>query len=132
MPMILLLDVGNSRLKWALRQEGVQITAGSLACTDTDLPMKLHSRWRQLPKVDSVWISNVAGERLDAILSKVGVQCLECPMQFLRSGPVLGSITNRYQNPLTLGVDRLLAMYAAYERYKSATLVVDSGTAVTL
>ena len=49
-----------------------------------------------------------------------------------RSLESAGGVTSGYREAATLGVDRWLAVLAAYHRAGGATLVVDLGTAVTL
>jgi len=41
------------------------------------------------------------------------------------------SLKNTYKNPRQLGIDRLLAAYAAVERYGPGVIIIDFGTAVT-
>ena len=43
-----------------------------------------------------------------------------------------GAITCAYDDPQTLGVDRWLAMLAAYSQFNEALLVVDAGSAITM
>ena len=58
----LLIDAGNSRIKWALVQpDGTQIAAGALAHGGVDLP-----DWSTLPTPGGAWLSNVAGESVAA------------------------------------------------------------------
>jgi len=53
-------------------------------------------------------------------------------VEFARSCASVGELTNGYAAPETLGVDRWLALLAAYHRWRTAVLVIDLGTAVTL
>ena len=43
-----------------------------------------------------------------------------------------GGVTCGYDKPSRLGVDRWLAMVAAYNKHRQAVLVIDAGSAVTL
>jgi len=50
----------------------------------------------------------------------------------IQSTPSLCGVKNSYDSPELLGVDRWLALVAAYSYYATAVCVVDCGTAITL
>ena len=128
----LLLDVGNSRLKWGVLNDGdIRLTGHisleklreqGLAVLTTRLPRS----------VDAVHASNVAGTSFATRLSGViGAHC-GVDLHFARSEKRGWGITNGYRQPRRLGVDRWVAMVAARAETQSACLIVDAGTAVTL
>jgi len=53
-------------------------------------------------------------------------------VEFAHSTAAAGGVTNGYADPETLGVDRWLAVLAAYQKWRKALVVIDLGTAVTL
>ena len=128
----LLIDVGNSRLKWgvldgdAIRRTG-HISQESIA--DTGLAA-LTSR---LPRdVDTVIASNVAGSSFATRLSGVvGMHC-DSDVHFVRSQKEACGVTNSYRQPRHMGVDRWVAMIGAWNELQGACLIVDAGTAVTI
>tara|TARA_R110002096_G_scaffold128768_1_gene277085 strand:- start:5185 stop:5946 length:762 start_codon:yes stop_codon:yes gene_type:complete len=128
----LLLDVGNSRLKWGVLDDGdirrtghiamPKIRDKGLAVLTTKLPRR----------VDAVYASNVAGNSFATRLSGVvGMHC-NADVHFARSERRGWGITNSYRQPRMLGVDRFVAMVGARAEVTSACLVVDVGTAVTI
>ena len=128
----LLLDVGNSRLKWGVLNDGeihrtgyishANIKEKGLAVLTTKLPRK----------ADVVFASNVAGTSFATRLSGVvGMHC-NADVHFARSERRGWGVTNSYRQPRLLGVDRWVAMIGAYAEFKTSCLVVDAGTAVTL
>jgi type III pantothenate kinase len=128
----LLLDVGNTRLKWgvldgdSIRRTG-HITQKKIR---EEGPAALTSK---LPrKVDSVIASNVAGTSFATRLSGVvGLHC-DTDVHFVRSERRAFGVTNGYRRPRQLGVDRWVAMIGAWSELEAACVIVDAGTAVTI
>lgn len=132
--MKLLVDIGNSRCKWARQgarglqaQQGVNYTPETLGKL-----LDLHwRRWGTAP--DSVWVSNVAGQRVEQTVRQWVAQQWDCEVQFAHTLAQAGGVRNGYDNPQQLGVDRWLALLAARQMsLDKACLVADCGTAVTL
>lgn len=128
----LLLDVGNSRIKWGvLDDRGIRRT-GHIARSklqDDGLPV-LTTR---LPRhVEAVLVSNVAGTSFGTRLSGVvGAHC-GCGVRFARTAKKGWGVTNGYKEPRRMGVDRWVALVGAWREFGGACLVVDAGTAVTI
>src|SRR5436190_2920655 len=57
---LLALDVGNTRLKWALSANGLVREHGAMILEDISLLN--HTQWKTLPAPDRIIGSNVAGE----------------------------------------------------------------------
>lgn len=128
----LLLDVGNSRVKWGVLDDGEIRRTGHISQDDIrqqGLPV-LTTR---LPRrVDAVYASNVAGTTFATRLSGViGMHC-NLDVRFARSEKRGWGVTNSYRQPRRLGVDRWVAMIGAWAELQSTCLVVDAGTAVTI
>lgn len=128
----LLLDVGNSRLKWGVLDNGDIRRTGHISLANIK-EKGLSVLTTKLPRnVDAVFASNVAGTSFGTRLSGVvGMHC-NADVHFARSERRGWGITNSYRQPRLLGVDRWVAMVGAWAEIKSACLVVDAGTAVTL
>lgn len=125
----LLLDVGNSRLKWAtavdaeIRESGALAHDGDPAAAIAALPV---------PAATAVWIAHVTGaaheEKLDAeLLRRYGAVA-----QHARAAVQWNGLRNAYAEPQRLGVDRWLVMIAAWAAHRGAACVVDAGTALTI
>ncbi len=128
----LLLDVGNTRLKWGLYEDGDIRRTGHIALTNIH-DKGLSVLTTKLPRrVDVVMASNVAGNSFATRLSGViGVHC-NADVRFVRSERRGWGVTNGYRQPRRLGVDRWVAMVGGWAEVQGACLVVDAGTAVTL
>ena len=128
----LLLDVGNTRLKWGVLDGGQIHRTGHIAMTrirEEGLGV-LTSR---LPHgVDAVQVSNVAGATFATRLSGViGMHC-GCEVHFAKAEREACGVRSGYRHPRRLGVDRWVAMIGAWAELQSACVVVDAGTAVTI
>ena len=135
MSQFLIIDVGNSRLKWGLSgphgwlARGVTPNGeiGTLALRD----------WQNLPRPMRVVGVNVAGEaarmRVEAQLARWRVA-----PEWLLAGPSACGVTNLYARPDQLGADRWASLVAARQRsvatdlFPPSCVVVNAGTAVTV
>lgn len=130
--MKLLVDVGNSRIKWATVDDGAfkgsdQIAHGpdadaSIACLLDSCPQK----------PGYVLAANVAGTDFEDALSKAVAERWGLTVEFARTQAAAGPVRNGYLDYRQLGVDRWLAILAAVQHYRKAVCVVDAGTAVTI
>lgn len=128
----LLMDVGNTRIKWGVLGDGAIRRTGHIA-QDRIRKEGLAVLTSKLPHaVDTVLVSNVAGQGLATRLSGVvGMHC-GVDVHFARSEREAFGVVNGYSQPRRLGVDRWVAMIGAWHEIGGAVLVVDAGTAVTL
>ena len=128
----LLLDVGNTRLKWGLLEDGHLTKTGTI--THAKLKKSGFSALTaQLPRqVDCVLASNVAGQSFATRLAGViGIHCNR-DVHFAHAEKAGYGVTNSYRRPRRIGVDRWVALIGARAEFKSAVCVVDAGTAVTI
>jgi type III pantothenate kinase len=128
----LLLDVGNSRLKWGVLDDDNIRRTGHIA-HESIRERGLQELTSKLPRrVDAVFASNVAGTSFATRLSGVvGMHC-HCDVRFARSERRGWGVTNSYRQPRRLGVDRWVALVGAWAETQSSCLIVDVGTAVTI
>lgn len=134
---IILIDIGNSRIKWALKsdyeyslQNPIVHSKGNIA--EKDL-WKFSAVESTEDKVCKVIISSVLDEPANRYLKKQFE--LLFPIKdvfFVRSIASGFGIKNGYQQPERLGVDRFVAMVGARAITKQALVVVDIGTAITI
>ena len=126
--MKLLIDAGNTRIKWALLAGDEWL---HLAAVPSDQAHTLGARVAHLPAVDEVWVSNVAGaevaRHIQAACAARGWQARFIVAQRQQCG-----VSNGYTSPEQLGSDRWAALIAAWQRIGKAALVVNCGTATTI
>ncbi len=128
----LLLDVGNTRLKWGIAEDGEIHRTGSVT-QEKIREIGLGVLTTRLPRaVDTAIASNVAGSTFATRLAGVvGAHC-GCSLHFAKTERSAFGISNSYKQPRRMGVDRWVAMIGAWAELQSACLVVDAGTAVTI
>lgn len=135
----LLLDVGNSRLKWNTLAGLEQGGASQYFNWREQSPQDYFAQyWNSMPQLSNVWISSVAGKEMDEALRQTFEQQGLSP-RFAYTQEKYNEIRNGYRETLQLGVDRWLALIAAppLARKISAqthchSCIIDCGTAITL
>ena len=128
----LLLDIGNSRLKWALAEGERLLTWGVVEHRGQQLHSLLE---RELPLASDpgpVWISNVAGTAMQRALRRWARERQGRALRFVRSSAQAHGVINAYEEPEQLGSDRWLALLAARREHGRALCVFDSGSAITV
>jgi len=124
--MKLLLDCGNSRIKWAL--------------ADPEGRLRRHGAVDELEALDAELASRpdevlVASVRQDAVFERLldRLQAWRPGAVRVLATPVAhGGLRCAYAEPARLGVDRWLAMLGAWARLGRGFTLVDAGTAVTI
>jgi type III pantothenate kinase len=125
----LLFDLGNSRLKWALEDEGCLLEQGALAYRNiAHLNRALPHHALFLPAFGVNVASVATVEKVRAHLESIGI----ADVRFLKSQAVFKDLKNGYEYPERLGPDRWAALVGAWCLRKAPTLVVCAGTATTV
>lgn len=129
--MILEIDYGNTRLKWRLLDSLLlECIARGAVEGSKELMLTLHKIEDLELKFCRVCSVRADAEnvKLTALISNAyGVK-----VDYARSAKALAGVTNGYNNATQLGVDRWLAVVAAYVRTQAACMVIDCGTAITV
>jgi type III pantothenate kinase len=128
----LLLDIGNSRIKWGVLEDGVVGNTGDITHASI-LEQGMPALISQLPRhVDAAFASNVAGTSFSEQISAAVHARYDCELQFAESEQRSNGVSNNYVEPSQLGVDRWVAMIGARADIKTCCVVVDVGTAITI
>lgn len=131
MPRILLVDLGNTRLKWAWLSSKGRVGRMQAAA---------HAGWRvkdfvralsALRPHDRVVAVSVAAPGVQRALAAAARQCCGREPLWLRSERSTAGVRNGYREPWRLGADRWAALLAARAAQRDV-LVVDVGTALTI
>lgn len=130
--MILLLDIGNSRIKWGLLVEGEFQSGGVTPRDDGDVATLLDDVQLRANALQRVVVSNVAGDKYAAPLREQVKERWGCAVDFVTTQATGFGVVNGYDEPSSLGVDRWLALIAARQSFDGALCVVDCGTALTV
>lgn len=127
---VLLIDLGNSRLSWAFYSGG-NISVPNSCSTMAEISLNIEAEWRDISPVP-VYIANVAGSELQQMLSRWFETHWNTTPILLKSQQLAHGVTNAYQKPEELGVDRWLALIGARAMSWLPVCVVDCGSAVTI
>lgn len=127
--MKLILDVGNTRIKW--RMAGGE---GRVAHTQDDWETQLIESWHGLNAPSGVFAGSVASEPLNQRVAEcVRKLWSQQTIVWLRSQASCCGVRIQYAEPQRFGVDRLAALVAARAEFADkAVIVVDAGTAITV
>ena len=128
---MLLIDLGNSRLKWRLWDGHtlgpVQTLAHQQGRLNADFTVQLGG----IPNPAQACISCVATPSLRGDLQQaLDTAGIRADWAVSRASGL--GLTNSYTQPERLGVDRFLALAAAYAWAGQASCVIDIGTATTV
>lgn len=128
--MELLVDIGNTSLKWALRESG-EVRDMSSVRHQGALPMDLLASWEQLPEPGRILVASVGPRSVTEALLRVCRSRWGLDAWLARVDPSRGGVGLAYAEPGRLGVDRWLALIAARRCSTAPALIVDAGTAIT-
>ncbi len=132
--MILLVDAGNSRIKWACEVGGT-LQAGEPLRRSGDADDDVHAlslAWAPLPPPRRVLLASVLQPAFFAALSAYAQAHWSVTVEAAVVRPVACGVVNAYAEPQRLGVDRWLALLAARRTVAGAVCIVDCGTAITV
>lgn len=129
--MMLLVDAGNTRVKWALVDEGCALgawrTDGAVAHAQLDA---LAATWAASGATGAL-VSNVAGPQLATRLAAVLPPAIA--VEWFASTPQRAGLRNGYREPGRLGCDRFAAAIGARALAPGQDLIVATcGTATTV
>jgi type III pantothenate kinase len=130
MARILMLDAGNSGVKWRL--EGVApapFEAGRCRLSD---PPALDTLAALARCADEVWLASVLSDDDEARLLRALSTADGGRVRRAVSEAFCAGVRNSYQDPTRMGVDRWLALIAVRQRCRERACVVDAGTALTI
>ncbi len=127
--MRLLIDAGNTRLKWQLLDEQQVIARGGGDLAQPDL---FDDMAASAPSVQRVAISAVASQAAcDSLAARLEVFA-PAPVNWYWTEADRGGLRCAYQQPETMGADRWHGLYAAWARYREPLVVLDAGSALTV
>ena len=131
--MILLVDIGNTRLKWAQWQCGELCGIGAMLHGSGDIKTELRKTWATWPEPKILRLACVSSPAIKQLLIELVQQLWpKVVIQEVRSEQYAKGLTNAYAAPEKLGVDRWFAMIGAFHYYAAPFCLVDCGTAITL
>ena len=129
---MLLVDMGNTRIKWGLLHDQSVSNRGAAEYRDKPIAPTLEAVWAKIPPPGRILVANVAGPSLARNLEDYCRARFNLIPEFVLAERRACGITNGYIQPEQLGADRWAAVIGAYHLYSGPTCVVGCGTAITL
>lgn len=133
----LLVDIGNSRIKWNLLPHGVsefETDTQAFNWNEDHLPQQLAGNWRGIKETPRhVFIANVAAASVQNTVTQWCRDHWQIAPVFVSATAQFADIQNGYTHFQELGVDRWLAVIAAHQLFPNDTvIVIDCGSAITV
>lgn len=130
--MKLLIDIGNTRIKWALA-EGNRLS-GTGAVSHCEASSAEITDWiARLPvRPSGAYACNVAGLTIFGHLRSALKDCWGLELESIVPARQCGVLQNGYLAAERLGADRWAALVAAWHHCQGPACIVDAGTALTL
>ncbi|MEO7775693.1 MAG: type III pantothenate kinase [Steroidobacteraceae bacterium] len=129
---LLLVDIGNTRLKWAVLADGMLGKQRALAMQGANARefAKALGAMRGVAAVVAVNVAGTSGEQL----LRAALRLLQLPApRMIRSTRRAGGVANGYPDAWRLGADRWVAVVGAHDLARGRPVcVADIGTAMTL
>lgn len=126
--MILLIDIGNSRTKY------VHLISGELSATtqlnNDDFSAQYFVKY--FSQASQIIVANVAKS---ALTDELATWCARQKISYkqVHSEQQKNKLISAYQEPMTLGIDRWLALLGTMHLYSQENvLIIDAGTATTV
>lgn len=130
--MILLIDVGNTRLKWAWLDSGGLSDQQTAVHRKAKRALWTAALFESERKATRVLVSNVAGSAMARTLTRLTKKKFRIRAEFVTATARFDGLTNGYLDPGLLGADRWLALIGAWSRERTALCVVNVGTTATV
>ena len=125
---LLLIDAGNTRIKWGCSSDGEWLRQGWVATTE---PAALAAEFAGLPAIGRILVSCVAGDaEREAIAAALPASA--APPRWLVSSAAQCGVRSSYADPSSLGPDRWAALVGAWQLTGAACVVVNAGTTMTV
>ncbi len=126
--MIILIDIGNSRTKYVLFENGKLSSSSQLDNNEFSADYFT----KHFSQASNIVVANVAES---ALTSGLNLWCVSKDINFtqVHSERQKNALVSAYQKPTQLGIDRWLALLAATHLHpKKSVLIIDAGTATTV
>ena len=124
---MLLLDIGNTRLKWAQAEAGQLGPVHAVAHAGDPV-----AALQALPAVNvPVWLASVLDANLNAQVLAALTRQYGVGVHLAKAQSECLGLRSGYQQPHRLGVDRWLSMLGIWHQRHEAFCVVSAGTALT-
>ena len=127
--MLLELDCGNTLIKWRLIDREGRVRDRDMAPDLVELQLLLGGQEREIHACRLVSVRSP--EETQVVMDQL-TSWLKLHPMLAKGSLCLAGVRNGYVDYTRLGMDRWLALVAAYNRYRRACVIIDLGTAITV
>ncbi len=130
--MNLLIDIGNTRVKWTV-QRGMRLGRVRAIAHESDPAVARRILLGAPRGIRRIVAVNVAGKAFERALVKAARERFELPVEVIRSTRQAGGVRNGYHETWRLGADRWVGAIGAWSVAQGeAVVVANAGTALTV
>lgn len=130
--MNLLVDLGNSRLKWVQQTTGQWHAEAVLLDSEENIEILFDTVWGKIAEPRRVVVCSVSNPERIAALGQWTLSRWSVPAHIVRPQAEQLGVKNLYRRPDQLGADRWAALIGARGLTSTAACLVDAGTALTV
>lgn len=131
--MNLLIDIGNTRVKWCVEKNEVLEKKNAIVYQQTDFIQQIQHAWLNLETPDILAISCVSKQQIvEQLKSLAKTLWPNIKVIVAKSTAQAGRLINAYPKANTLGIDRWLGLIALQYYFSGNSCVIDCGTAITI
>jgi type III pantothenate kinase len=131
---VLLVDIGNTRIKWAIWRNGrigPMRAAAHAGWSRKDYERRIFGG--PPARLSRIIVASVAGALVDRLLAAAARSLAGAQPEFIATSRRAAGVTTRYVDPWRLGVDRFVGAIGAHQLAGArAACVVNAGTTVTI
>jgi type III pantothenate kinase len=129
---MLVVDIGNSRVKWAAVDSRSLKDPGAANYSGEALDGLLDDAWRDLPPPASITYCSVGASASGDVFERWVRQRWSLDCRRVHTAANGFGVRCAYARPEALGADRWAALVACWHKYARAACIVDCGTAITV
>lgn len=130
--MNILVDIGNTRIKWCRDENGLFGTVQAIGYKEKDFIASIEQIWLSQPIPDFLAISSVGNENISSQIIQLAKRLWSgIKVSVAKSSASAFSVINAYQQPERLGIDRWLTLIALRRYHPGNCCIISCGTAIT-
>lgn len=131
--MNILVDIGNTRIKWCVDEDGLIGSVQAIAHKQKEFIERVEQDWLNQAPPNLLAISSVANKQICSQIFELAKRLWgDIRIVIAKSSASAFSIFNAYQQAERLGIDRWLSLIALQHYYPGNCCIIGCGTAITV
>ena len=130
--MNVLVDIGNTRIKWCMDENGSIGTVHAIE-HKKEFIGQIEQNWLNQNTPELLAISSVANKEIYTQIVELAKKLWpEIKVVIAKTSASFGLVSNAYQQADRLGIDRWLGLIALHHYYPGNSCIISCGTAITV